>query len=45
LLAAGDELARKTFAAAGYRLHLFPPLVRSIVLGGGYRCASNHLRQ
>jgi len=45
LLTAGDEIARKTFDAAGYKLNLFPPLVRSIVLGGGYRCASNHLRQ
>jgi hypothetical protein len=44
LLGAGDELARKTFAAAGYKLTLFPPLIRSIVLGGGYRCASNHVR-
>ena len=39
-----DAFARKTFAAAGYKLVLFPPLMRSIVLGGGYRCASNHLR-
>ena len=44
LLQEGDELARKTFAAAGYELVLFPPLIRSIVLGGGYRCASNHVR-
>jgi hypothetical protein len=44
LLGAGDELARKAFAAAGYKLTLFPPLIRSIVLGGGYRCASNHVR-
>ena len=39
-----DAYAKKTFAAAGYKLILFPPLMRSIVLGGGYRCASNHLR-
>lgn len=39
-----DAYAKKTFAAAGYKLVLFPPLMRSIVLGGGYRCASNHLR-
>jgi len=44
LLPEGDDLARKTFAAAGYDLVLFPPLIRSIVLGGGYRCASNHVR-
>jgi hypothetical protein len=43
-IAAADAYAKKTFAAAGYRLVLFPPLMRSIVLGGGYRCASNHLR-
>ncbi len=45
LLAAGDERAREVFAAAGADLVLFPPLVRSIVLNGGYRCASNHLRR
>ena len=44
LLPDGDQLARKTFAAAGYDLVLFPPLIRSVVLGGGYRCASNHVR-
>jgi hypothetical protein len=44
LLPGGDEAARDTFAALGIRLELFPPLVRSIVLNGGYRCASNQLR-
>ena len=44
LLTAGDALAQKTFAASGYKLVLFPPLVNSIILGGGYRCASNHVR-
>ncbi|MFL6258911.1 MAG: hypothetical protein ACJ76Y_04295 [Thermoanaerobaculia bacterium] len=44
LLPAGDQAARDAFAALGVRLDLFPPLVRSIVLNGGYRCASNHLR-
>ncbi|MFL6196200.1 MAG: hypothetical protein ACJ75H_18615 [Thermoanaerobaculia bacterium] len=44
LLPSGDRAAREAFAAAGVRLDLFPPLVRSIVLNGGYRCASNHLR-
>ena len=39
-----DAYAKKTFAAAGYKLVLFPPLRRSIELGGGYRCASNHVR-
>ena len=43
-LAEGDKLARDTFAAAGYKLELFPPLMRSVVLSGGYRCASNHVR-
>jgi hypothetical protein len=42
--APGDRAAVAAFAAAGYRLDLFPALRRSIVLGGGYRCASNHLR-
>jgi len=44
LLPSGDAYARKVFAAGGYKIDLFPPLIRSIVLGGGYRCASNHLR-
>jgi hypothetical protein len=45
LLPAGDRAARDAFAALGVHLDLFPPLVRSIVLNGGYRCASNHLRE
>ncbi len=44
LLPAGDRAARDAFGALGVHLDLFPPLVRSIVLNGGYRCASNHLR-
>jgi len=44
LLPAGDREARRLFAAAGCRLDLLPALVHSIVLNGGYRCASNHLR-
>lgn len=44
LLPGGDRAARDAFAALGVHLDLFPPLVRSIVLNGGYRCASNHLR-
>ncbi len=44
LIPAGDRLARETFATAGARLDLFPPLVRSVILNGGYRCASNHVR-
>ena len=41
---AGDAAAAGVFAQAGAELALLPPLVRSVVLGGGYRCASNHLR-
>ncbi len=44
-LAAGDAEARRAFEAAGSRLDLLPPLPSSIVLQGGYRCASNHLRR
>ena len=45
LLPAGDRLAEQAFARAGTRLDLLPPLVRSVILTGGYRCASNHLRE
>ena len=45
LLPAGDREARETFKALGVRLDLFPPLVRSVILNGGYRCASNHVRE
>jgi hypothetical protein len=44
LLPSADAYARRVFEASGYKLDYFPPLVRSIMLGGGYRCASNHLR-
>lgn len=44
LVPAGDAEARRTFASAGCRLDLLPALVHSVVLNGGYRCASNHLR-
>jgi hypothetical protein len=44
LIPAGDRLAREVFASLGVHLDLFPPLVRSVILNGGYRCASNHLR-
>ncbi|HVT57735.1 MAG TPA: hypothetical protein VHR45_04990 [Thermoanaerobaculia bacterium] len=44
LLPSGDREARALFAAAGCRLDLLPPLVHSVILNGGYRCASNHLR-
>jgi hypothetical protein len=39
-----DSAVRSTFKSAGYDLTLFPPLPRSVVLNGGYRCASNELR-
>ncbi|HEV7571528.1 MAG TPA: hypothetical protein VGQ21_08500, partial [Thermoanaerobaculia bacterium] len=39
-----DSAARSTFKSAGYDLTLFPPLPRSVVLNGGYRCASNEVR-
>ncbi|HEV2844092.1 MAG TPA: hypothetical protein VG477_04530, partial [Thermoanaerobaculia bacterium] len=44
LIPSGDRLAREAFSAFGVRLDLFPPLIRSVILNGGYRCASNHLR-
>jgi hypothetical protein len=44
LIPSGDRLAREAFAAAGAHLDLVPPLVRSVILNGGYRCASNHVR-
>ncbi len=44
LIPTGDRLAREAFAAAGAHLDLVPPLVRSVILNGGYRCASNHVR-
>jgi hypothetical protein len=43
-LAAADAEVRRVFALSGCRLELFPALRRSVVLNGGYRCASNHLR-
>jgi len=39
-----DSAARSTFKSAGYELTLFPVLPRSVVLNGGYRCASNEVR-
>ncbi|HEV2856092.1 MAG TPA: hypothetical protein VHC97_25110 [Thermoanaerobaculia bacterium] len=44
LIPSGDARAREAFGALGVHLDLFPPLVRSVILNGGYRCASNHLR-
>jgi hypothetical protein len=39
-----DSAARSIFKSAGYDLTLFPLLPRSVVLNGGYRCASNEVR-
>ena len=44
-LPAVDSAARAAFKSAGYELTLFPPLPRSVVLNGGYRCASNEVRK
>jgi hypothetical protein len=44
LIPTGDRIARDAFTSLGVHLDLVPPLVRSVILNGGYRCASNHLR-
>jgi hypothetical protein len=44
-LRSGDRVAQAAFKAAGYDLALFPPLPRSVILNGGYRCASNEVRR
>ena len=44
LIDAADAAAKETFKAAAYELTLHPPLIQSVVLSGGYRCASNHIR-
>ena len=43
-LPTGDALATRIYRELGYELDLIPPLVRSVILVGGYRCASQHLR-
>jgi hypothetical protein len=43
-LASGDRAAKTAFKAAGYELVVFPTLPRSVILNGGYRCASNEVR-
>ncbi len=45
LLPAADRRVAATFRRAGARLDLVPPLVKSVVLVGGYRCASSHVRK
>jgi hypothetical protein len=42
--ASGDRAASSAYSEAGYNLLLFPPLPRSVILNGGYRCASNEVR-
>jgi hypothetical protein len=44
-LPSGDALAVKLYAELGYTCRLYPALRNSLVLGGGYRCASNPLRR
>lgn len=43
-LASGDRLAAAAFARAGYALDYVPALAESVILNGGYRCASQHVR-
>jgi len=44
LLPEADRRVAVVFRRAGAQLDLLPPLVRSVVLVGGYRCASSHVR-
>jgi hypothetical protein len=44
LLNSADDAIVERFHAAGVELQLLPPLVRSVILNGGYRCASNNVR-
>lgn len=44
LLPAGDRQAVRAFDDLGCELRLLPPLPESVRRGGGYRCASNHVR-
>lgn len=41
--APGDREATAAYAAAGARLTLLPALPVSVIRGGGYWCASNHV--
>jgi hypothetical protein len=45
LLQTGDREAKKAFARLGYEMDFLPPLARSVILNGGYRCASQHVRR
>lgn len=44
MLEAGDRQARAAFQRAGYAMDFAPLLPQSVILNGGYRCASQHLR-
>jgi len=44
VLDSADDAIVERFHAAGVELQLLPPLVRSVILNGGYRCASNNVR-
>ena len=44
-LAGGDRHAAAAFARAGYTLDYLPVLAESVILNGGYRCASQHVRE
>jgi hypothetical protein len=44
VLDSADDAIVERFRAAGVELQLLPPLVRSVILNGGYRCASNNVR-
>lgn len=43
-LATGDRQAAAAFTRAGYTLDYLPVLAESVILNGGYRCASQHVR-
>ncbi len=43
-LLTGDREAIAAYQKAGARLALLPALPMSVIRGGGYRCASNHVR-
>jgi hypothetical protein len=43
-LDSGDRMASAAFARAGYSLDYLPVLPESVILQGGYRCASQHIR-
>lgn len=44
LIRTGDRRARAAYDRAGVPLDLLPPLIGSVVLNGGYRCASHQVR-